>query len=432
VRNFKVWSSCAVVITTLLLASCGGGSSNSANVRLLNATASHANLSLLANANVAVPVVPINTVSTYASVDSGSPALQVNDSDTGTALVTTSPSVGGGQHYVLVAYESGGTLRTAVIQEDNTAPTANTAVLRIFDAATDAGAVDVYVTDATTDLSTVAAPTFSFPTSTQAQAGVFLSFAPGTYRVRVVGSGNIADLRLDIPVVTLVNQEIATVFLTPTSGGTLANGGVLIQQGAYTASINTSSRVRLAAAVTGGSTVTAAAGSTPIGTAVISPAVGAYTTVASGSALTIIVNGATVAAPPGALAAGSDSTLFVYGNSGSVVANLIADDNHVPTISTNYKIRMLNGITGASTPPLTMDVNFAVIASNIAAGTASTYSVIGQSASTQLDVFSPASVVPIYTSSNSTTPLVIPGGTVFTLFMLGDSGNPIHLLRKDR
>ncbi len=120
----------------------------------------------------------------------------------------------------------------------------------------------------------------------------------------------------------------------------------------------------------------------------------------------------------------------------------------MPTLASNYKIRMVNGVTGTppapltTQPPLTMDVNFAVVASNVAAGTSSTYSVLTQSATTQLDVYSPLSASPIYTSSNSTTALVIPGGTVFTLFMLGDAnappsvgnplGGPIHLLRKDR
>ena len=332
----------------------------------------------------------------------------------------------------MVAYESGGTLRTAVIQEDNTAPASGTAVLRIFDAATDAGAIDIYVTDPGTDLSTVTSPTFSFLASTQAQAGVFLSFTPGTYRVRVVGSGNISDVRLDIKSVVLANQQLATVFLTPTTGGTLANGGVLLQQGTYVASHNTSARVRLAAAVTNGAAVSVSAGASAVATNVVSPAVGAYTTVDSGSPLTVTVNGAPVATPAGALTAGSDSTLVVYGSAAAPTSNLIVDDNHVPTVSTNYKIRLLNGLTGTSPPPLTMDVNFAVVASNIQAGTASSYSVIGASTATQIDVFSPSSVTPVYTSSGSATALPIPGAAVYTLFILGDVNAPVHLLRKDR
>ena len=254
-------------------------------------------------------------------------------------------------------------------------------MLRIFDAATDAGAIDVYVTDPATDLSTVTSPTFTFLASTNAQSGVFLSFTPGTYRVRVVGLGNIADVRLDIPAVVLANQQLATVFLTPTTGGTLANGGVLLQQGAYTATHNTSARIRLAAAVSNSAAVSVSAGASAVGSGVISPAVGAYTTVDSGSALNITVNGQSVAAPAGTLAAGSDSTLVVYGNASAPTTNLITDDNHIPTTSTNYKIRLINGLTSSTgtPPPLTLDVNFAPEATNILAGMASSYAVIGAS-----------------------------------------------------
>ena len=54
--------------------------------------------------------------------------------------------------------------------------------------------------------------------------------APGTYRIRVTGAGNPSDLRLDIP--SRPGQPAgATVILTPTAGGTLANGSVLIEDG---------------------------------------------------------------------------------------------------------------------------------------------------------------------------------------------------------
>ena len=90
-------------------------------------------------------------------------------------------------------------MRTTVIAEDTAAPAAGTASLRVFDAATDAGAIDVYVTDPAVDITTLTSPTFSFSSSTSLQASGFLSIAPGTYRVRVTGAGNPADLRLDMP-----------------------------------------------------------------------------------------------------------------------------------------------------------------------------------------------------------------------------------------
>jgi hypothetical protein len=427
-----VWAGLAVVLATAILAGCGGhGSDSTANVRLVNATLTHASINLLAGSNTVVSGTAMNTVSNYSGVDTGSQTLQINDATTNTVLATTVPTLTADQHYAVIAYESGGTLRTTVIQEDTTAPSSGTANLRIFNTATDAGAIDVYVTDPTTDLSTISSPTFTFASSSSTQASGFLSLATATggtaYRVRVTGTGNKADMRLDIPSFMLTSGQNATVLLTPTIGGTLANGSVLVEQGAYSAFANTNVRIRVAAAVTGGASVSASAGGVTIASGVVSPAVGAYTIAPAGAALNVTVNGNAVASPAAAsLAAGSDLTLLVYGPAAGATASLIADDNHLPSVVSNFKIRLLNGITGAATP-LTLDANFGVVASNVLPGTSSAYAVVGASVATRLDVISPSSPTPLYSESN----LNVPGNAVYTLFMLGDAGAPIHLLQRD-
>jgi len=205
-----------LAVAAAALVGCGGGgSSSSVNVRVVNATLTHTSLSLLANSSTIGTATALDTVNGYSGITSGSPTLQVNDATTGTVLATTAPSLASDQHYVVIAYESGGTVRTAVIQEDTAAPSAGTAILRVLNAASDAGAVDVYVTDPATDISTLSSPTFSFTSPT---ASGFLSFAPGTYRLRVTGSGNTADLRLDILSFTLASQQIATAVLSSALG----------------------------------------------------------------------------------------------------------------------------------------------------------------------------------------------------------------------
>jgi uncharacterized protein DUF4397 len=432
VLNFRVRLGTLVACAAFALAACGGGggSSGSANVRLVNATSTHASLNLLSNGNTAVSGAAQDTVSSYAGVDAGSPTLQINDATSGSALATLAPSVSKDAHYVVIAYESSGALRTTVIAEDTAAPSAGTASLRLFDAATDAGAVDVYITDPSADL-TASSPSFSFGSSVALQASAFLSFAPGTYRIRVTGAGNTADLRLDMPSVALTDQEIANVLLTPTSGGTLVNGAVLSQQSTYTAGRNTNARVRLAAAVSGGAHVSASAGAVAIASNVASPSVSGYVLVPAGSALNVSVNGNSVGAPAAAISAGSDSTLLVYGAPAASTASLITDDNHLPASTSNLKLRIVNGLTG-SAQPVTLDAAFAVIANNVQPGTASPYALVASSTALQIDVFVPSSVTPIYTSSSSSTPLSLPGNAVYTLFMLGDAGSPIALLRRDR
>ncbi len=435
--NIRICLTGALSCAALTLAACGGGgggSSGNATVRLVNASLTHSSISLLANGAASVGATPTDSASAYAGVAAGSPTLQVNDATSGSALATLAPSFGKDGHYVVIAYESGGVVRTTVIAEDIAAPAAGIASLRVFDAATDAGALDVYVTDPAADIATLTSPSFTFTSSTALQASAFLSIAPGTYRVRVTGSGNPADLRLDIPSVVLTSQEVAALLLTPTTGGTLVNGAALAQQGPNTAGRNTTARVRLAAAVTNGATVSASAGTTSIGNNVVAPSVGGYVIVPAGTALNVSVNGASIGAPATALAAGSDSTLLVYGAAATATANLIADDNHLPATSTNLKIRLVNGLTGSATP-LSLNAAFAVVASNVAPGTASPYAVVGASTALQLDVFSPSSATPIYSTTTSGGPLSLPPNSVFTLFMLGSgttSPPVIPLLRRDR
>ena len=192
--------------------------------------------------------------------------------------------------------------------------------------------------------------------------------------------------------------------------------------------------MRLVAAVTNGASVSAtavsAAASAPIaiGTNVVAPAVGTYVSVPDGSTINVTVNGASVGAPSGTLAAGSDSTLMVYGNAASSSATLITDDNHLPTAASNYKLRLINGLTGTAVP-LSMDVNFATVASNVQPGAASAYTVLPATPLTpaQINVTSPNSPTAIYSLAAS-----LPGGAVFTLFMLGDASAPIGKPSRDR
>jgi hypothetical protein len=424
-----------------LLAGCGGKSSSNSNasLRLINATLTHASISLLANSSPAIPATAIDTVSSYAGVAAGGTTLQVND-DAGAALATTSPSLAGNQHYALLAYESGGTLRTAFIAEETAAPAAGRAALRVFDAATDAGAVDVYVTDPAVDITTgTSSPTFSLPATNSAQSTQFLSFAPATYRVRVTAAGVPTDVRLDIPSIVLASGQLATVIVTPTTGGALANGSVLLQQGAYTAARNTNARVRLAAAVSGGAQVTATAGAPAgnVGNAVVSPFVTGYVVVPAGSAISVSVNGNSVGSPAGTLAAGSDNTLLVHGSPASSTASLVIDDNRLPTLSTNLKIRLLNGLTGAAPPPVRLVANLLIVADNVQPGTASAYPAVAVATATPttlLAVYSTSGGPNLYPagSGSSGTGQTLPPNAVYTLFMFGDSGAPAPFLSRDR
>jgi hypothetical protein len=429
-KHLRWWPALgSVVLMGAVLAGCGGNgdSSDSGSLRLINATRTHASLDLYQSSTLAMSGTQLDTVSGYASVPVGSPTLQLNDAGTSTALLTTATTITSGQHYTLLAYESGGTVKTAVLTEDFSAPASGTGQFRIYDTAIDAGALDVYITDPATDLATVSTPTTAFSAQTYAQSSGLLPYAPGTYRMRVTTSGNKTQVLLDLPAVTIADQQILTIALTPTTGGVLLDGSMLSQQGAYVAARNTTARVRLAAAVSGGVPVAASAGSSVIDSFAVAPSVGTYTIVPASGTLNISVNGSSVGAPASTLTAGNDYTLLVYGSGTSATASLIGDDNHLPTLTTNTKLRLINGLTG-TVSGLTLEADFNPIASNVLPAVASAYGTIAANSSMELDVTSALSSTAIYSRSD----LNIAASSIYTLFMVGDSSAPQGLLRRDR
>ena len=422
-------------LIVLGLQACGGGGSDStgsAAVRVINATQSHPSIDLLAGSTTLIAATALDTASAVVAQTAGSISFQANDAGGSTALVTATSAIGKDLHYSVLAYEASGAVKLALIGEDTTTPTTGTAQLRVFDAASSAGTLDVYVTAPDTDLASVAAPTFTVSAPSYAQSSALASFAPGTYRVRVTAADNKTDLRLDMPAITLANQAIATVVLTPSAGANLVNGGLLLQQGSFTPYRNANARVRLAAAVSGGATVAASAGSTPIETALVAPSVGAYalvptTTTTTNAALAVTINGSALTLPALALAAGSDATLLVHGSPGAATASLITDDNLLPSATTKLKMRLVNGVTGAATA-LTLNADFSVIASNVQPGQASATALVTGNSAMRLEVTSPLTQQSLYLQ----TDLSIPGAGVYTLFMLGDAAAPVGLLRRDR
>ena len=431
-RSMGFVAALAAALVATTLQACGGGGSDStgsASVRVINATQTHASIDLLAGSTVVIPATAIDTASAVVAQTAGNISFQANDAGDGTALVAATSAIGKDLHYSLLAYEASGAVKLALIGEDTTTPTTGTAQLRVFDAASSAGTLDVHVTAPATDLASVAAPSFTISAPSYAQPSALASFAPGSYRVRVTGADNKTDLRLDMPAITLANQAVATVVLTPSAGASLVNGALLLQQGSYTPYRNANARVRLAAAVSGGATVAASAGSTPIETALVAPSVGAYTLVptTTNAPLAVTINGIPLTLPTLALTAGSDMTLLVHGSPGAATAALITDDNLLPSASTKLKMRLVNGVTGAATA-LTLNADFSVIASNVQPGQASAAALVTGDSAMRLEVTSPLTQQSLYLQAG----LSIPGAGVYTLFMLGDGAAPVGLLRRDR
>ena len=394
---------------TAFLTACGGGGGGDSNtqVRLLNATRSYASLDLSVNDKTINSKVAYAAVGEYGSVDTNATATKVLTSDVGTSVSATTPTLTAGTNYTFITYGFAGAVRTTLLQEAETVPEANKAKLLVLNLAPDAGALDIYVTTATDSLDTATALT----TNLQGGSGSgYIQINSGTFRVRVTGYNKRTDLRLDIPAVTLDSASVNTLILTASDGGVLVNGISLVQKGAVKNFANTQSRVRTVAALTAGGTVGSTINGQSMFSTAISPLISDYVTTASGaSTLAATVNGAAVTFTAPTLAAGKDYTLLVWGDAGAPKMSVLDDDNRLPTVSGNVKVRLVNALPAVSS---SLNVDFSAIASNVAPGVTSVSNSISSTTSSQVDVTVPTSATAIYTNAT----LAFPANSVWTFF----------------
>jgi len=156
--------------------------------------------------------------------------------------------------------------------------------------------------------------------------------------------------------------------------------------------------------------------------------VGAYQLVAAGAAVpALTVDGVGFTTPAATLAAGADYTLLVYGDAASPRAAWAADDNRLPAIASQVRIRLVNGVTGAS-GPLALALDYLPIAGGLVAGSASDYALTDASTTAQLTVSASGTAQPLYSAAGQT----LAAGSVYSLFVLGDAAAPTGVLRRDR
>lgn len=395
---------------TALLTACGGGGGGDSNtqVRLLNATRSYAQLDLSVNDKTINSKVAYASAGEYASVDTNATASRVLASDTGTSISATTPTLTGGSNYTYITYGFAGSVRTSLLEENQTAPEANKAKLLVLNLAPDAGALDAYITTAAN-----CALTSDTALTTNLQGGAgsgYIQVNSGTFRVCVTGYNKRSDLRLEIPAVTLDSASVNTLILTASEGGVLVNGITMVQKGAVKNFANTLSRVRTVAALSAAGQVTSSVNGQAMFNSAISPLISDYIATASGAPtqFSIAVNGTARTFTAPTLGAGRDTTLLVWGDPADPKLAVLDDDNRLPTVSGDVKVRLVNALptSGAG-----LNVAFGSVASNVAAGSASTFGTTTSSTTgVQVDLTMPAGT--IYTN----TSLVFPANSVWTFF----------------
>lgn len=420
------WLAAAVALVPLLQA-CGGGSDSDGDgaVRLVNASSAYGALDLYSSDTLLSSAVAPEGAGSYVTLASGTYTLKVKRNGSSTTVNSTDRSVAASTSHTLLAYSTADTLRSVFLTDNETAPTSGAAKLRVFNASTEAGALDVYVTASSATLAD------SSPTVSALGTERFSSYneiSAGSYRVRVTGSGDKTDLRLDVDGISLADQRIGTLVLTTTPGGVLVNSLFIDQKSTVTGVANPSARIRLVAGAGGNGTVAATINGTSLSSGLRSPTVGAYALVPAGSLSgSVTLEGTALTLPTATLAAGSDSTLLVTSAGGAGTATLIADDNKPAITSTNAKLRLVHGV-GALGSSITLTADYSAVATDTPVNSASTPAAITAGTDMRLEATTPTATSSLFLDSAVT----LVAGKVYTLFMLGDANAPAGVLRRDR
>jgi Domain of unknown function (DUF4397) len=415
------------------LTACGGGDDgNDASVRLVNASPGYASLDLYVEDTKEVSDVAFGAGSEYTGVASGSDVSNVlTAAGSTTELLDQSRTLGSGKKYTLVAYGWEGALKSVIMTDDEDAADSNKTKVSVLNSAIDAGELDVYLTG--TDETLESSTPIASGVDAGSQSG-FSSVTSGTYRLRVTGTGDPTDLRLDIPSVTLSSTQVLTLIMTPGQGGVLVHAIGAVQSGDVTPYLNTQARVRMVAAVANSGVVSVSAGGTSLGTDVRSATIRDYLLVDAGS-LTVhtTVNGTALTDTVATVAAGADVTLLVTGNTAAdATVNVIADDDRLPTVSSKYKLRLVHAAPSLASENLSLTVDAGAVVSDLPFGEASAFDDLVAATSATIDISTPTRGS-IYTLTEQN---LLSNGlyTVFMFDFLDGAGNvvPRGVLRKDR
>ena len=175
----RLWKLAPVAIGLFALAAVlvnTGCGSSSSHVRLMNAFVGQSTLDMLINSKTVASGVIYGSASGYASVSSGSPNLQIENTGTTNVLVNQSISIPSKGDNTILATGSG----TAVLTDNNTAPSSGNIEIRVINASATLGAADVYIVPSGTGI-TPGSPTVA-SLAYQSASGYQL-LAAGSYEV---------------------------------------------------------------------------------------------------------------------------------------------------------------------------------------------------------------------------------------------------------
>jgi hypothetical protein len=420
--------SALLLMTAFMLQACSGsglgGDGAKAELRLLNASIGYDSLDVYVSTDdddedsLEIEAVQSGGISDYVKLNSDTYTIKIKRAGATSTLYTlSSVNLSDASHATLVASGRSGELTVQLLDEDLGEPDSDNSKVSLVNAA-GTGGLDVYLTEESEDLEDATPMAFDSATTIDSDS----------YRLRVTGSSDTDDLRLDVPELTLESEQVATVILTATPGGVLVNAYFLPQQGDLEKFQNTKARVRGAVGLATGASATLEVGDAQLLTNAATGAIGnRYLQVDAGSVpVELSVSGSAISVANQDLEAGADYTFLILDNAGTIEAKLISDDNFLPD-GAKGKVRLLHGMSGLD-QDITLTVDFFPIIEGLERGEASDYVEIDSGLEYQYDVSNASTTEIIWTRES----VELQNDGVYTLFMSGGDPTVNGSLRKDR
>lgn len=411
------------------LPACGGSDNDSdASVRVVNGSAGYASLDVYLDSTEVATAIGYGTACGYIATDAGSHTIAVTTAGSTTAVLSQSRTFGQDAPMTVVTHGWAGALKAFALTDTESAAASGYTKVLVYNTAADAGNVDVYLGGSDDDVADATAVAYAV-SGGSSYSGGYVSVPAGTYRVRVTSSTDTTDVRLDTTGLVLGSTQVVCLVVTPCSSGTLVNAIAIIQGGTVTSLPNPLARLRVVAAVTSGSKVSADAGGTTLLDNVTAPTIGSYVDLtAAATSISLVVAGTTTSVTR-TLAAGVDYTLLVWGDAGDPQTTWITDDNRLPTSSSVVKMRLLNGMVESAA--LSLAADYSSVVDNLAQGQASSFVTLNDASLNDLQVT--ASSATLYDSLKAgVTMVTLAAQGLYTVFMFGTLASPLFLLRKER
>jgi len=141
-----------IFLATILAAGCGGSSSDTGQIRFVQASPNSPQVDLLIDGTTQSSNLAYGNASGYISVKTGKRRVEVLPVNSSTPLLDLSVSVGSSDNTTVLLTGDAGNLQSLVLTDGGTTATTGDSYVRVVNASVSMGAADVYIVAAGTGI----------------------------------------------------------------------------------------------------------------------------------------------------------------------------------------------------------------------------------------------------------------------------------------